>query len=319
MTMPAVALTKLSDNITLEGASTIPSAFATAHYALNRVGQLRKGERAQSVHVATGGSVLRPCSSQSVLAPRSSPTAGSEEKRSYLRGLGHPARHELARQPRFRRRDHADYGGKGVDVILSSLPSAYIKKGLDILAPYGRFIEIGKRDVYADSAIGLKALRKNIQLAVLDLAALGMERPALMAELLAELNAMFAAGEIEPLPVTAFPASRSTDAFRYMSQAKHIGKVVVTFGEPSIDVRVSMEKAFRLDADASYLVTGGSRGFGLAVADWLSRCGAGRIVLSSRSGKVDEAERPAVEAIVSAEPRLTTSCSTSPTSAPCPA
>ena len=138
--------------------------------------------------------------------------------------------------------------GKGVDIILNSLPAAYISKGMDILAPYGRFVEIGKRDVYADTAVGLKALRKNIQLAVLDLASVGMERPELMKELLAEVNAMLEAGEIAPLPVTSFPVPRVADAFRYMSQAKHIGKVVVTFDQPSADVRVSMERPFRLDA-----------------------------------------------------------------------
>ena len=92
-------------------------------------------------------------------------TAGNAEKRAYLTSLG------IEHVMNSRNLDFADEimritNGKGVDIILNSLPAAYISKGMDILAPYGRFLEIGKRDVYADTAVGSKALRKNIQLAV---------------------------------------------------------------------------------------------------------------------------------------------------------
>ena len=292
---PAATLTKLGEQLSLAGAATIPSVFATAHYALNHVARMRKGERVL-IHVATGGVGLAAVQLAKRAGAEIFATAGNAEKRAYLTSLG------IEHVMNSRNLDFADEimritNGKGVDIILNSLPAAYISKGMDILAPYGRFLEIGKRDVYADTAVGLKALRKNIQLAVLDLASVGMEKPELMKELLAEVNAMLEAGEIAPLPVTSFPVPRVADAFRYMSQAKHIGKVVVTFDQPSADVRGSMERPFRLDGAGSYLVTGGSRGFGLAVADWMSRCGAGSIVLSSRSGKVDPEESNRLAAI----------------------
>lgn len=293
MCMPAAMVVPLPDNLPLDGASTIPSAFVTAHYALNHVGRLRKGERIL-IHVATGGVGLAAIQLAKRVGAEIFATAGSEAKRQYLRDLG--IQHVMnSRTLDFAEEVMAITNGQGVDVILNSLPSHFIDKGFDIIAPYGRFLEIGKRDVYANTPIGMKVLRKNVQFACLDLAALGAERPAYMMEMLYELNQMFANGEIAPLPLTAFPLSAVKDAFRFMSQAKHIGKVVVTLDEPETAVALSTEKAFTLNPQASYLVTGGSRGFGVAVADWMSRIGAGRIVLGSRSGTIadDEAERVA--------------------------
>ena len=137
-----------------------------------------------------------------------------------------------------------------------------------------------------------------MQLAVLDLANLGFDKPEFLGQLLSEVGDMLEAGEIKPLLMTTFPASKVTDAFRYMQQAKHMGKVVITFDEPEVRVKVAAERAFKLDAGNSYLVTGGSRGFGIAVADWLSQSGAGRIVLASRSGKTDAEEAGKVDAII---------------------
>jgi len=282
----AGTVVKLAPNLTFAEASTLPSAFVTAHYALNHVARLKARDRVL-IHVATGGVGLAAIQLAQQVGAEIFATAGSEEKRQYLRDLG--IKHVM----NSRSLDFADEimkitGGEGVDVILNSLPDHFIKKALDVLAPYGRYIEIGKRDVYADTPIGMKALRRNVQMAVLDLAALGFERPAYMRDMMDEISAMLAQGQIKPLPLTSYPVSEVTEAFRHMTLAKHIGKVVVDFDEPMLKVSVDASMPFALDRDASYLVTGGSRGFGLAVAQWLSSAGAGRVVLGSRSGRVDQ-------------------------------
>ena len=294
--LPAAALSKIPEHVSFEGAATVPTPFSTVHYGLNHVARLKKGERIL-IHVATGGVGLAAIQLAKRAGAEIFATAGNEEKRAYLRSLG--IQHVMS----SRNLDFADEimrltNGRGVDVILNSLPTAYIQKGLDILAPFGRFIEIGKRDVYADTAVGMKALRRNVQMACLDLANLGFDNPAFLGQLLSEVGDMLEAREIQPLMMTTFPASRITDAFRYMQQAKHMGKVVITFDEPEVRVKISTERAFKLDGGSSYLVTGGSRGFGIAVADWLSQSGAGRIVLASRSGKTDAEEEGKVAAIV---------------------
>ena len=174
-------------------------------------------------------------------------------------------------------------GGEGVDLVLNALPGPFIEKGLACLAPSGRFIELGKRDIYDDRALGLKALRRNISFHVVDLAALIDERPAFIRELMDELIALFASGEIAPPPLTVFPAGQVTDAFRYFAQGKHIGKIVVDMRDPDAAVRAA-PAGIALDPDGSYLVTGGLSGFGFAIARDLVEAGAGRVVLASRSG-----------------------------------
>ncbi len=285
VSLPASTVTKIPKHLSLADAATIPSAFATAYYALNRVGNLRKGEKIL-IHVATGGVGLAAVQIAKLIGAEIFATAGSVEKRRYLKKLG--IKHVMnSRSLDFADEIHSITNGEGVDVILNSLPDAYIQKGLDILAPYGRFLEIGKRDVYVNSAVGMKALRRNVSFCVLDLAAMGSERPDLMGDIFSELVSYFRKGQLQPLPSTTFKTDEIADAFKYMSQAKHIGKVIVDFNQSEFLVLEDRKKQFRLHARGTYMVTGGSRGFGITVANWLSRSGAGKVLLASRSGTVD--------------------------------
>ncbi len=284
MTLDPKMLTKVPDSISLEQAATIPSAFATAHYALNHMGRMRAGERVL-IHVATGGVGTAAVQLAQAAGAEIFATAGSPAKRKLLKEQG--VRHVMdSRSLKFADDVARITKGQGVDLLLNSLPGDYIAKGLEIMSPYGRFLEIGKRDVYADSSIGMKPLRRNVSISVIDLAAMGDERPDLLSEMFDELVARFETGELVPLPLTAFPVSRIAEAFRYMSQARHVGKVVVTLDEDAYRVRRDPSRPVRLRADAGYLVTGGTRGFSLDIADWLSRAGAGEVILASRSGAV---------------------------------
>ncbi len=271
--MPA----KLSD----EQAAAIPSVYLTAHYALGHLARLRAGERVL-VHSGAGGVGVAAIALAKRLGAEIYATAGSAEKRDYLKSLG--VRKVMdSRSLGFADEVLAATGGEGVDVVLNALPGPFIEKGLACLAPSGRFIELGKRDIYDDRSLGLKALRRNISLHVVDLAALLDERPALIRELMDELIALFASGEIAPPPLTVFPAGQVTDAFRYFAQGKHIGKIVVDMRDPDAAVRAAPDGC-ALDPDGSYLVTGGLSGFGFAIARDLVEAGAGRVVLASRSG-----------------------------------
>lgn len=285
LTLDPVALSHVPDHLSLEDAATIPSAFATAHYALNHIGRMQENEKVL-IHVATGGVGSAAVQLAQAAGAEIFATAGSPKKRKHLKELGVP--HVMdSRSLKFADDVERISKGKGVDLLLNSLPADYISKGLDIVAPYGRFLEIGKRDVYTDSSIGMKALRKNVSFSVLDLAAMGLERPDLLSMLMRELVEKFEARALQPLETTVFPVSRIADAFRFMSQAKQIGKVVLSFEEDHFDVRRDPERPVRLAENASYLVTGGTKGFGLTIADWLSRSGAGEVILASRSGVVE--------------------------------
>ena len=295
LAMDADGLIPMHEGLAYDEAVTIPSAFATAHYALNEVGRLHAGDKVL-IHVATGGVGLAAVQMAQSVGAEIFATAGSDAKRAKLRELG------VAHVMNSRSLDYADEimaltEGRGVDVVLNSLPGSNIDKGLDILAPYGRFLEIGKRDVYADRSIGMKAMRRNLSFNVIDLAAMGVERPDLLARQMNAVMEAIKAGQLKPLPTTNFPVSDVRAAFRFMSQAQHVGKVVVTFEEEIFTVQEDRDKPVTFRSDASYLVTGGTRGFSLALADWMSRQGAGRLLLASRSGAVAEEDRSMVEAM----------------------
>ncbi|MBU1210553.1 MAG: type I polyketide synthase [Alphaproteobacteria bacterium] len=280
---PSLALHRVPAGLTHCEAAAIPSAYLTAHHALNKVARLAPGESIL-IHSATGGGGLAAIALARRARARIFATAGSDEKRTYLRGLG------IAHVFNSRSLGFADEvmratDGQGVDVVLNSLGGAFIDKSLSCLAPYGRFLELGKRDVYCDSPLGLRGLRSNVSFHVIDVAALIAQRPLLAAGMLDEVSAMLAGGEIDALPVSRFGAADVGNAFRLMAEAKHIGKVVVELDDADLPVESGLRYDAPLDPEGTYLVTGGAGGFGCAVGEWLSARGAGRVVLASRSAQ----------------------------------
>jgi NADPH:quinone reductase-like Zn-dependent oxidoreductase/acyl carrier protein len=184
-------------------------------------------------------------------------------------------------------------GGHGVDVVLNSLPGEYITRSLSILAAYGRFVEIGKTDIYQNKPLGLFPFRNNLSYFALDLERVCRERPALLRALLLELMAMFQQGSLKPLPHNIFPVEDAANAFRYMARRKNIGKVVLSFAAAESRNRSDRSSAPR--ADATYLITGGHGGLGLAVARWLVEKGARHLVLLSRGGATAAGKEVAAE------------------------
>ncbi len=265
--------------ISFAEAAALPIAFATAHYGLHQLAHLAAGERVL-IHAATGGVGLAAIQVARAAGAEIFATAGSPEKRAYLASLG--IAHIMdSRSLAFVDQVREWTDGGGVDVILNSLAGDAIPRGIELLSPCGRFIEIGKRDIYRDSKIGLLAFRKNLTLFAVDLDRLSVERPALLGGVLREVMARFADGTYRALPTKVFPASEVEAAMRLMAQAKHLGKIVVeTTADPALRVRVP-RKLFH--ADATYLITGGLGGFGLATAEWMVREGAGSIVFMGRS------------------------------------
>ncbi len=293
--IPAGAVMRIPANISMAEAATIPAGFATAIYSLEWIGRLAAGEKVL-IHLGTGGVGLAAIQVARHLGAEVLATAGSEAKRAYLRNLG--IEHVMdSRSLSFADDVMAATGGRGVDVVLNSLAGFAIDKGLACLAPYGRFVEIGKRDLFADKPIGLKSLYLNNSFAVVDLAALGRDRPELMRRLLDVVAQRFADGTYRPSAFSQFPVQQTADAFRTMSKAQHIGKIVINLTQPVIEVEDDLATPKRFDTNASYIVTGGLRGFGVSVADWLSANGAGRVVLVSRRNEVEADVAAAIEAM----------------------
>ncbi|HKY96130.1 MAG TPA: type I polyketide synthase, partial [Kiloniellales bacterium] len=280
--LPGAIVHRMPRGLDFQEAATISSAFMTAYHALVRLAKLQPGEKVL-VHLATGGVGLAAIEICRMIGAEIYATAGSDSKRAYLKKLG--VEHVMnSRTLDFSGEVLELTGGRGVDVVLNALAGAAIEGGLKVLAPYGRFLEIGKRDIYADSAISLRLLRKNITFHAIDLAAMGEERPEQSGALFVELAQLLAKRKIHPLPTVVFDADHVADAFRHMAAAKHIGKVVVSFEKPPTAVAKSRELGPKIRSDSAYLITGGLGGFGAEVARWLGERGAGALILMSRSG-----------------------------------
>jgi NADPH:quinone reductase-like Zn-dependent oxidoreductase/acyl carrier protein len=280
-----------------EEAATLPIAFLTAAYALEHLGHLSAGERVL-IHSATGGVGLAAVQLARRAGAEIFATAGTPEKRAYLKELG--IEHVMdSRSLAFADEVMERTGGRGVDVVLNSLAGEALVRSLDTLADYGRFLEIGKRDVYANSRLGLRPFRKNLSLHVLDLDRLIHERPALLGKLLRQIVQAARDGQLAPLPHRVYPIADAVAAFRFMQQSKHIGKIVLsarsTRGADATPLAVApSEEPISFRTDATYLIAGGLGGFGLAVARWMVERGARHLVLLGRRGIHSDAVRQAV-------------------------
>lgn len=264
-----------------EEAATLPIAFLTASYALDHLAHLSAGERVL-IHSATGGVGLAAVQLARRAGAEIFATAGTAEKRAYLRELG--IAHVMdSRTLAFADEVMEQTGGCGVDVVLNSLAGEGLVRSLAILGDYGRFLEIGKRDVYGNSRLGLRPFRKNLSMHVIDLDRMIRERPAVLGSLLRQIMADVSAGRLKPLPLRVFPIGEAIAAFRHMQQSKHIGKVVLSMREAPAAV-APCEEPIAFAADATYLIAGGLGGFGLAVARWLVERGARHLVLLGRRG-----------------------------------
>ncbi len=277
-----------------EEAATIPVAFATAHYALHHLARLRHGERVL-IHAAAGGVGLAAAQLAQRVGAEIFATAGSAEKRQFLESLG--VRHVMdSRSLSFAQEVMARTNGQGVDVVLNSLAGEAIAASLSVLAPYGRFLEIGKRDIYQNAQIGLWPFHKNLAYFAIDLDKMCRQRAAFVGSLLREVVQAFEEGTLAPLPRRVFPMSAAADAFRHMAQAKHIGKIVLTpQGQAVLVAPAADGPTFR--SDATYLITGGLGGLGLQVAQWMVREGARHLVLVGRRGAAGTAAQEAVVAL----------------------
>lgn len=292
------ALAHIPDQISYEAAATIPSTFFTVYYALQHLARLEKGERIL-IHGAAGGVGIAAIQLASHLGAEIYATASSDEKRDFLRLMGVKHIYD-SRSLSFADDILADTNQEGVDVVLNSLAGEAINRNLRVLRPFGRFLELGKRDFYQDSRIGLRPFRNNISYFGIDADQLMQAKPALTQRLFGEVMQLIANGKLTPLPFHVFDANNIVDAFRYMQQARQIGKIVVTYQQPIRQVqKPSSASTLQLKSDATYVVTGGLGGFGLRTAQWLSEKGARHLLLLSRRGPSSDEATQTIELLQS--------------------
>jgi NADPH:quinone reductase-like Zn-dependent oxidoreductase/acyl carrier protein len=286
VTTDAASVALIPEGIDYSSAATIPTAFLTAWYAFDHLARLEAGETVL-IHGAAGGVGLAAIQIAKLKGARVIGTAGSARKRRMLEMLG--VEHALnSRSLEFADEVMKITGGAGVDVVLNSLAGEAITKSLQCLRPFGRFLEIGKRDLYSNSRIGLRPFRNNLSYFGIDADTLIVERPDLARAVFHKVIGHFASGALRPLPFQEVPVSRAAEAFRAMQQSRHVGKLVVSMERDNPATLPVVRSGGAVKSGGTYLVTGGLGGFGLATAEWLVEQGATSLALLGRRGAATE-------------------------------
>ncbi|WP_369360530.1 SDR family NAD(P)-dependent oxidoreductase [Streptomyces sp. cg2] len=300
--VPTYSIVRIPDGMGFAEAATFPVAFLTVHHTLAEQARPVPGETVL-VHGGAGAVGLAVVQCARSLGARVMATAGTEVKRDLLRTLG--VEHVLdSRTLDFAPRIRELTGGQGVDVVVNSLSGEAIAHGLDLLRPNGRFIELGKRDVFRNNPLLLRPFDRSLTFLGFNLDRVIYD-PVRGPHLMREFTARVTNGDYRPLPHVVYPAAQVDEAFRVLQHSRHIGKVIVSFDPLDEPVAVEPAPALpALDPHGTYLISGGLGGFGAATADWLADRGARHLALISRRGAtapeaatvLDRLQRPGVHA-----------------------
>ena len=285
----------LPQQLPLDRAAAVPTAHATAWYALHDLARITAGDKVL-IHSATGGVGLAAIAMARAAGAEIFATAGSSWRRELLHDMG-IERVYGSRSTEFADLIRKDTDGYGVDIVLNSLPGAAQREGLELLSFGGRFIEIGKRDIYGDTRMGLFPFRRNLAFHAVDLALLTVTHPDTIRRLLNTVYEKMADGTLPQPQITHYPLRDAATAVRVVSAAEHTGKIVLDIPHTGREqVVVPPEQACVFRGDGAYLVSGGLGGLGLFLAAKMAAAGCGRIVLSSRS-QPDAGTQQAIERI----------------------
>ncbi|CAK0731645.1 hypothetical protein CVIRNUC_000023 [Coccomyxa viridis] len=295
----------------LKDAATVPVAYMTAYYALLIRGALQK-HHTVLVHSGTGAvgmAAIRICHHRGCEVFT---TCSNQKKRNYLQQTFpflDDAHIGDSRSTSFEALIKKQTNGRGVDLALNSLADDKLTATVRCIAPHGHLLEIGKYDILKQTGLSMRPMHYNISFQGVDLDNLFLS-PKLDAvpKLHALLKEGIASGEVQPLPWTVFARSKAEEAFRYLAQGVHMGKVLVQIAdtegalthsgpplpvaagspaalpEPIVNAPLMAKTVFTARPDRSYLLIGGLGGLGLAFAAWLAQRGARHLILSSKRG-----------------------------------
>lgn len=308
------AVVKIPPLVSYEDACAIIIPGMTAWHALVELGRLSPGEKIL-IHSAAGATGQLAVQVAQMLGAEIFATVGHHDKKELLMNVyGIPEDHIF-----YSRSNNATFAkgikrmtdGYGVDVVLNSLMGQGLRASWECIAPYGRFIEIGKADINADASLPMLPFANNALFAAVDIRHMIVERPQMASRLLHKVMSMAAEGKIRcPEPLHVFGVDAVEDAFRYIQGGKNVGRAIISI-EPSVKVQVSLDSdvtkshvsavvelkstdcqqkflvnrpIWKFDEHASYLVVGGLGGIGQSILKWMASRGAKYLIAPSRSG-----------------------------------
>ncbi|KAE8351975.1 polyketide synthase [Aspergillus coremiiformis] len=255
-------------------AACIPIAYLTAYYTLVYLGRLTAGQSVL-IHSAAGGVGIAAI--QIAKLPR---------RRDSVLGMGGVEAVFDSRSLSFHDNVMNATGGRGVDLVLNSLTGNMFTQSVACLAPFGRFLEIGKTDIYRNMRLGLQQFGENCSFFA----------PELHRQMMEEVSGLLASGKLLPLPVTVYPITGLSKALRELSRSAAIGKIAIEMPE-NVHVQAEPQVRLTLRGDRTYLITGGASGLGLHLARFLVERGARHLLLDLMIKQADISNYEAVASI----------------------
>ncbi|KAF1973923.1 KR-domain-containing protein [Bimuria novae-zelandiae CBS 107.79] len=288
---------QIPHNMSFEEAAGMMGPAITAVYILIEVARLRRGERVL-IHSAAGGTGQLAVMLAQSLGAEVYCTVGTEKKKAHLmQHFGIPEERILySRDSLFAKGIRRFTDGHVIDVLLNSLAGDSLTEGWKCMAPYGRFVEIGKVDIMSNTSLPMEGFQRNVTFTAVDFYHTTLYRKAITKDMLAKVMLLARTGAFTaPNPLHIYPTSKVEAAFRYLQSSQHIGRIVVAPQERDIVSKSLCKKpTWGFVENASYIVVGGFGGLGRAVLPWTVNKGARHLVILSRMGPVSAAAQRVV-------------------------
>ena len=291
--VPAALAAKLRATDDFVEAATMPLVFMSAIYALEYLVRLKNGDKVL-IQSASGGLGLAAVQIARNHGVEVFATVGTSAKASFLtNSLAIPADNIFSsRDPEKLSQVASTIGRGGFDVILSTVAEGdSLYQSLKALAPMGHLVDVGRVDVLKSKQLGLELFQKNASFSSFDLFEVADKNPELGCQLMKTVNELHRAGRIDPIrPFSTHDVSELDQALLSLSQGTHIGKLAITFQDPSSSIKLLQQvQSASFDPGARYVITGGFGGLGRSIIRWMIDRGAQDFVVLSRRGVIPTA------------------------------
>lgn len=291
---------RIPDHLSFETAAALPITYVTAYHSVHNIARLRKGETIL-IHAAAGGLGQALVELSQQVEAVVYVTVGSAEKKEFIiQRFGLAEDHILySRDVSFSRDIMRLTHGRGVDVVMNSLAGEALRQSWTCIAPHGRFVELGQRDITINTRLDMAPFSRNASFTAFNLAYTMQNDPQAAREVMASVLALFTSGAIRgPDPVETYAFSQLEQAFRKMQTGRHMGKLVAVV-QPDDLVKYHHEPNSTLlfRSDAAYLLVGGLGGLGRATALWMASRGARHVIFINRSGSKSGTAQETIKAL----------------------
>ncbi|KAB8278611.1 hypothetical protein BDV30DRAFT_233574 [Aspergillus minisclerotigenes] len=292
---------QIPDSMSFLAGAALPVVFTTALYALVHVANIQRGESIL-IHSAAGGTGQAAIQVAQMRGADIYVTVGSEEKKTLLIETYHIAENHIfdSRNTSFVKgiQDLTRKKG-GVDVILNSLSGDFLVESWQCIAPFGRFLELGKKDILSNGNLPMLPFSRNASFHAIDLNEARKYQPTLLKQLRQDINDLLLESKISPpQPIHVYGVGEVEEAFRYLQSGKNTGKTVVELRRDDL-VKTNMKvmRTWNFDTNATYVIAGGLGGIGRSTASWMAQRGAKNLILISRSGVSNDEAQELVDSL----------------------